>query len=208
MGKLKFDDIDDWTPSSISIVDEPSHPLCHFEVYNDDEEYIKKSIEIENGEMMVEEKPQTIEEPKVEVSESFLERILGRAVGKSVEEVPPKPEEKPEEKPDLEAKVKELEARIAKLEEAAKPKEEEKETAPGAVTKSEGEAAAEGETSEASETEATETADETTSEEEIVDEEEVVVKSKSIDPDTIITAGESDKSLVERAGRNTNGMSW
>jgi len=205
MGNLKFDDIDEWTPSSISIVDEPSHPLCKFEVYSDDEEYIKKSIEIENGEMMVEEKPQVIEEPKVEVSESFFERLLGRAVGKAAdEEEPPKPQ--PEEKPDLEARIKELEARIAKLEEAAKPKVEEKETAPGAVTKSEGESEGEAETVTE---EATETEDETTTEEEeVVDEEEVVVKSKSIDPDTVVTSGESDKSLVERAGRKTNGMTW
>lgn len=46
MARLKFKDINEWTPSSISIVDEPSHPLCHFEVYEDDDEYVKKSIDI------------------------------------------------------------------------------------------------------------------------------------------------------------------
>lgn len=201
MGKrLMFDDIDEWTPSSISIVDEPSHPLCHFEVYEDDEDYVKKSIELnEYGEMMVDQNQQTIEEPKVEVSESFLERILNRAVGKSVEE-PPKEEEV--KTSDLEARIAALEAKVEKLENAEEPKEE-KETVPGAVTKSEGEAA-EGETSEEGETEEETTPED---EEEIVDEEEVVVKSKSIDPDTVSTSV-PEKSLVERAGRNTNGMTW
>ena len=47
MSRLTFQDIDEWTPSSISIVDVPAHPLCKFEVYDDDEEFVKKSIEIE-----------------------------------------------------------------------------------------------------------------------------------------------------------------
>ena len=54
MARLKFKDIGEWTPSSISIVDEPSHPLCHFEVYEDDDEYVKKSIDITGSEIMVE----------------------------------------------------------------------------------------------------------------------------------------------------------
>lgn len=202
MGNLKFDDIDEWTPSSISIVDEPSHPLCHFEVYENDEEYVKKSIEIEEGEIMVEE-PKITEEPMVQAPVSFFEKLLGRTVGKAVEEVPEKPPEKPEEKAgsNLEERIAKLEEKVAKLEKAneseEKPpaKEEAEETTPGAVTKSEGEAS-EGETSEAATTE------------EIVNEDEVVIKSKSLDPDTITTSAESDKTLVERAGRNTNGMSW
>jgi hypothetical protein len=199
---LKFDDIDEWTPSSISIVDEPSHPCCHFEVYLDDEEYVKKSIEINEGESMVNENQPT-EEPMVQAPVSFFERLLGRTVAKA-EEVPEEPPKPPEEKSDLEARIEKLEARIAKLESAAKS-EEESETAPGAVTKSEGEAEgeAEGETSE----EATEEETATTEEDETVDEEEVVVKSKSIDPDLVSTTS-TDKSLVERAGRNTNGMTW
>ena len=39
---LKFKDIKDWKPTSISIVDKPGHPLAVFEVYEDDEEFIKK----------------------------------------------------------------------------------------------------------------------------------------------------------------------
>ena len=198
---LKFDDIDDWTPSSISIVDEPSHPCCHFEVYHDDEEYVKKSIEINEGEMMVEQNPQK-EEPMVHAPVSFFEKLLGRTVGKAVEEeAPVKPPVK-EEKADtssIEARLEKLEARVAELEKqepAKKEDEKEKEPAPGAVTKSEGE-------SSEAETTTTET------QEEIIDTEEVVAKSKSIDPDTAITSRSSEtKSLVERAGRKTNGMTW
>lgn len=186
MSRLKFEDIDEWTPSSISIVDVPAHPLCKFEVYEDDEEFVKKSIEIDEGEIMEESKPQ-IEEPMVHAPVSFFEKLLGRTVGKAVEE---KPEEEPKKEADdsaIIARIEKLEARVAELEKAPEPKEEE-EQKEDVVAKSEGEAS-EGETPEQLE-------------------EEVVVKSKSLDPDTIITPTESDKSLVERAGRKTNGMTW
>ena len=42
---LKFKDIGkDWKPTSISIVDKPSHPMAVFEVYEDDDEFIKFKI--------------------------------------------------------------------------------------------------------------------------------------------------------------------
>lgn len=199
MGKLRFEDINEWTPSSISIVDEPSHPCCHFEVYHDDEEYVKKSIEINEGEMMVENPQNQEQEPMVHAPVSFFEKLLQRTVGKAVDEVPKPPVK--EEKPDsnLEARIAALEERVAKLEKAEeKPKDEkEKEPAPGAVAKSEGES---------SEAEATTKTEE--AEEKIIDENEVVAKSKSIDPDTVAPSATSEKSLVERAGRNANGMSW
>ena len=197
MGNLKFDDIDEWTPSSISIVDEPSHPLCHFEVYENDDEYVKKSIQIE-GEIMSE-KTNVETEAMVQAPVSFFEKLLGRTVAKA-EEIPEKPPAKPEEPvSNLEERIAKLEERIEKLESEFKEEEkpQEEETAPGAVTKSE----SEGETAEAETVSAEES-----SEEEIVDTDEVV--TKSIDPDTISTSTESDKSLIERAGRNTNGMTW
>lgn len=200
MGNLKFEDIDEWTPSSISIVDEPSHPCCHFEVYHDDEEYVKKSIEVNEGEMMVENPQNQEQEPMVQAPVSFFEKLLGRTVGKAVEDEVPKPPVK-EEKSDsnLEARIAALEEKVAKLEkEKEKPEDkEEKEPTPGAVTKSEGES---------SEAEATTETEE--AEEKIIDENEVVAKSKSIDPDTVAPSATSEKSLVERAGRNANGMSW
>ena len=194
MSRLKFGDINEWTPSSISIVDEPAHPLCKFEVYEDDEEYVKKSIEIQEGEMMVEENPQSHEEPMVQAPVSFFERLLGRTVGKAIDEIPEKPPEK-EEKVDsaLEERIAKLESRVAELEkDKKKPDDEEDDPAPGAVTKSEGEAG-EGE--------------EATPEDKVIDEEEVVAKSKSLDPDTI-TIDSTDKSLMERTGRKSNGMTW
>lgn len=194
--RLLFDDIDEWTPSSISIVDEPFHPCCHFEVYEDDEEYVKKSIQID-GEIMSDTQNT---EPKVEVSEGFLERLLGRSIMKSDDEV-----EKEDEAPsyeELAAKIDALEARIAKLEEANAKEAEEKPAEPvkDAVQKSEGE------TGEASETsEAEETTEETEEEDEVVDAEEVV--TKSIDPDLVITDS-TEKTLNERTGRKSNGMTW
>ena len=196
MSRLKFEDIGEWTPSSISIVDVPAHPLCKFEVYDDDTEFVTKSIEIQNeGEIMVE--PQKTEETQMmTVSEGFFERMLNRVVGKSEEEPTVKPpvKEEPKKETDISAlvaRIEKLEAEVAELKKEEKPKEEEKPEAPAAdaVAKSEGE------TSEAT----GETTEET--------EPEVVMKSKSLDPDTITTT-ESDKSLVERAGRNSNGMSW
>ena len=41
-----------------------------------------------------------------------------------------------------------------------------------------------------------------------MDKEEVVAKSKSIDPDTVTTSSSETRSLTERAGRNSNGMTW
>ena len=38
---LEFKDIGDWSPASISIVDKPAYPLAVFEVYENDEEFIK-----------------------------------------------------------------------------------------------------------------------------------------------------------------------
>lgn len=199
MSRLKFEDIDEWTPSSISIVDVPAHPLCKFEVYDDDNEFVTKSIEIQNeGEIMVE--PQTQEEPMMTVSEGFFERMLNRVVGKSEEEPtkekPVKEEPAKEATPDIQAlvaRIEKLEAEVADLKKENKPKEEEKPEAPAeAVAKSEGESA--------------EATTETTTEE-TNEEPEVVMKSRSLDPDTITTET-TDKTLVERAGRNSNGMSW
>jgi len=188
---LKFEDIDEWTPSSISIVDQPAHPLCLFEVYDDDEEYVTKSIEITNeeGEIMVEEIPT---EPKVEVSEGFLERFLDRFVSKS-EEIPEAPAEKKEEpaKDEIIARIEKLEAKVKELEADKKPEEKEKKEeaeVPEAVAKSDSEG---------------EAAEET----EVPSEPEVVAKSKEVDPDTIITT-ETTKTLAERCGRNSNGMTW
>lgn len=192
--RLKFDDIDEWTPSSISIVDEPFHPLCKFEVYEDDDEYVMKSIEtITDGEVMSK-KDIIEEEPMVSGPASFFKDLFNRNVAKS-EEVPEEPPKK-EEDSEVLAYLKKLDARITKLEEDKKPAEPVKE----AVAKSEGET--EGETEPT--TKPTETEEK---EEEVVDQEEVV--TKSIDPDMVQSnMDESEKSFCERMGRNENGMTW
>lgn len=199
MGKrLMFDDIDEWTPSSISIVDEPFHPLCHFEVYEDDDEYVKKSIEINDGEIMVNEQPEE-KEQMVSGPASFFKEIFGKNVAKS-EEVPPaqKKEEEPEEESEILKLLRSFDERLKKLEEKEKPTEPVKD----AVVKSEGESeeASEEESEEEETTETEET-------EETVDEEEVV--TKSIDPDLARSEmSTSEKSFCERMGRNENGMTW
>lgn len=197
MTRLKFEDIDEWTPSSISIVDVPAHPLCRFEVYEDDEEYVKKSIEINEGEFMEEQNPQ-IEEPMVQAPVSFFEKLLGRTVAKAVEE--PEPQKEEEEKPEddiiakLEARIEKLEAKVAELEkepEVEKSEEQSEEVTPGAVEKSEGEGEGEAEATENP----------------TIDEEKVVAKSKSIDPDGI-SHSTTEETLLERTGRKSNGMTW
>ena len=192
--RLKFDDIDDWTPSSISIVDEPFHPLCKFEVYEDDEEYVKKSIEINEGETMVDQTTKIDETEMVSGPASFFEKLLGRNVAKSEElppQEPPKKEEEEVTNADIMKAIKSIDERVTKLEEEKKATEPVKD----AVQKSEGE------------TEGEETTEETTpTEEQTVDEEEVI--TKSIDPDLVNPTSQSEQSFCKRMGRDDNGMTW
>lgn len=208
MARLKFKDIGEWTPSSISIVDEPSHPLCHFEVYEDDDEYVKKSIDITGSEIMVESttNDSTTEEARVSVSESFLEKLLGRSILKSTEPTtePPKPNDdegsaaKIMEKLDaMDKKIDSIDARIVKLEkeeDPTTPEDNDSTPAPGAVGKNDNE-------SEANNSEPPKPNDA------VLDTTSVVAKSQELDPDNSKVTT-SDKSLMERLGRNPNGMTW
>ena len=226
MARLTFQDIDEWTPSSISIVDEPSHPLCKFEVYEDDEEYVKKSIDI-NGENMVDQNTST--ENKVAVSESFLERILGRSIAKSE---PTEPPAQPPAKNDgdksaaekimeklesMEKKIDAIDGRVSKLETGEDPKPEGDDPAPGAVNKNDdgtGEGEGEGEQNTEQDPEPQDKDndkdkddDKKKEEDDVLDTKSVVAKSQELDPDHS-TIGTTDKSLMERYGRNDNGMTW
>lgn len=84
---LQFRDINDWTPASISIVDKPSHPLAVFEVYENDDEFIKKYInnpmedEIMTGNNNP--TPSNNNDGSVVVSGGFFERLLDKLVAKS-----------------------------------------------------------------------------------------------------------------------------
>lgn len=192
MARLKFEDIDEWTPSSISIVDVPAHPLCQFEIYDDDEEFVKKSIDI-NGEIMVEQNPQ--EEQMVSGPVSFFKDLLNRNVGKADEKPPVEP---PKENPvddisELKARIEKLEKEVDELKKTdeskeEKQKEDDENLASGAVAKSDD-------------------APEDKSEEKPVENIVENAVSKSLDPD-MISSETSEKSLLERAGRNSNGMTW
>ena len=188
MARLKFEDIDEWTPSSISIVDVPAHPLCQFEIYDDDEEFVKKSIEID-GEIMVEQNPQ--EEQMVSGPVSFFKDLLNRNVGKADEKTPVEPpKEEPLNMAELEARIEKLEKAVKELQKPDSAEEEKKEEGvnptPEAVAKSEEDIPpAENEPKE------------------IVED----AVSKSLDPD-MISSETSEKSLLERTGRKSNGMTW
>ena len=201
---LKFKDIKDWKPSTISIVDQPSHPMAVFEVYENDEEFVKKYITPEEVEVMTKEDNG---KNNVQVSEGILEKLINGLVAK-FEPQEPKPPAQNNEPVEDENKILEaigkidkrldtMDARITKLEGGEKPPEPPKEDpVPGAVKKSEppkdnGGGEVKGDT--------TITADGAVNIDATV--------SKSIDPD-LAKGNASEKSFLERMGRNSNGMTW
>lgn len=203
MGKLNFNDIGDWTPSSISIVDSPDHPLAVFEVYEDDDEFVKKSINIEDN-MSNEE---NMKDETISISQSFFEKLLGRTVMKSAEttEPPAKPPVKSGESEDkfnaekimakldaMDKKIDSIDKRLTKVEtdeEVEEKPDEEEDPVPGTVTKNETNGENDSGTNE------------------IVDDSQVVTKSREVDPDKI-TVTKSEKTFYERIGRKSNGMTW
>lgn len=108
---LTFRDIDKWKPASISIVDYPSHPMAVFEVYEDDEEFIRKFID---GDESMTNNNNVNGDGKVSISERLFEKLLGGGVSKAEPVEPPvrEPVRKPEPKEDDD-----LEKRVANLEE-------------------------------------------------------------------------------------------
>lgn len=188
---LKFKDIKDWKPSTISIVDQPSHPMAVFEVYENDEEFVKKYITPEEVEVMTKEDNG---KNNVQVSEGILEKLINGLVAKSEPQEPTEPPAQNNEPVENENKILEaigkidkrldtMDARITKLEGGEKPPEPPKDDpVPGAVKKSEP-LTAEG----------------------AVNPDATV--SKSIDPD-LAKGNASEKSFLERMGRNSNGMTW
>lgn len=108
---LKFRDVDSWKPTSISIIDEPSHPMARFEVYETENDFIQKWKPIDDGANMTEQNKNTEEnnDGKIEVTESFIERLLG--IGKS------KPDDTEPPATPAEPKEDDIEARLTALEE-------------------------------------------------------------------------------------------
>lgn len=204
---LKFKDIKDWKPSTISIVDQPSHPMAVFEVYEDDEEFVKKYItpEDEVGVMTKEDNGKN----NVQVSEGILEKLINGLVAKSEPQEPTEPpaqnnnELVEDENKILEAigkidkRLDTMDARITKLEGGEKPPEPVKEDpVPGAVKKSEPPKDDDG---------GEVKVDTTITAEGAVNPDATV--SKSIDPD-LAKGNASEKSFLERMGRNSKGMTW
>lgn len=194
---LQFKDIQDWKPSSISIVDKPAHPLAVFEVYEDDDEFIRKYKPMVN---IMSEKEQ---ENNVTISESFFEKLFGGLVSKSESTTPPeKPpvkkgndngsNEKDEDTLNVEEEIAKVNARLDEFDKRLSilenPEKEQKnsndseDVAPGAVKKSE--------------------------ESDVIDDEKLVKKSKSLDPDLSANNNTSTKSFMERIGRSEDGMKW
>ena len=189
---LKFKDIKDWKPSTISIVDQPSHPMAVFEVYEDDEEFVKKYITPEDKvEVMTKEDNG---KNNVQFSEGIFEKLINGLVAKSE---PPEPTEPPvqnnnepveDENKILEAigkidkRLDTMDARITKLEGGKKPPEPPKDDDGGEVN-----------------VDTTITADGAVNPDATV--------SKSIDPD-LAKGNASEKSFLERMGRNIRGMTW
>ena len=206
MGKLNFRDIgDDWTPSAISIVDSPDHPLAVFEVYEDDEEFVMKSLNLEVDTM------RDNTEQMVSGPVSFFEKIFGKNNNEVVVksegittplEPPAKPSQKGNDNEVLEA-IKKLDEKIDKMDERVSKLEESEgntdcdegettgeEPAEGVVTKSQEDSTpSQGESNNNDPTQT------------------VVTKSREVDPDGI-TVTKSEKTRYERMGRNSKGMTW
>ena len=218
MGRtLEFKDIGDWTPSTVSIVDVPYHPLAYFEVYENDEEFVKKFQEIEVKEMP---NGQQNSENSVTMSEGFFEKLFGGLVAKrNPEPTPqnnaPQPPEPPANKDGdeevtnaeiLEA-IQKIDGRVTKLENGTDPEP------PEPPANDDGDEGGEGD----------EGGDPTPQTVELplnpdgtLDMTNAVVakyiprgtsQSQAIDGD-IVRGQTPDKSLNERTGRNENGMNW
>lgn len=204
---LKFKDIKDWKPSTISIVDQPSHPMAVFEVYEDDEEFVKKYITPEDKvEVMTKEDNG---KNNVQFSEGIFEKLINGLVAKSEPQEPTEPpvqnnnEPVEDENKILEAlgkidkRLDTMDARITKLEGGEKPPEPTKDDpVPGAVKKSEPPKDDDG---------GEVNVDTTITADGAVNPDATV--SKSIDPD-LAKGNASEKSFLERMGRNIRGMTW
>lgn len=204
---LKFKDIDKWKPTSISIVDKPSHPLAVFEVYEDDEEFIKKYSPVEVDKLS---NTKEVNDETVTVSSSFFEKLLGGLVSKA-EEPPSKPpvKEEGEEEEGKDDKLDEIIKRLDAFDERLK-KLENPEEAPGAVAKSEGAAGDGGEGQGEGEAQTNTEGQEGKGEEEekpIVDDKTMVKKSKEVDPD-LNKGSSATESFMKRIGRSEDGMKW
>ena len=220
---LEFKDIDDWTPSTVSIVDTPYHPLAYFEVYENDEEFVKKFKETKVNNMPNIENS----ESNVTMSESFFEKLFGGLISKRdptppVNPTPSNVQNNPSDEvsnKDLLDAIQKLDGRVTAIEEGStESTTTEGESGETGETKTEsnptGGESGEGNTE--GETPAQKTVELPLNEDGTLDMENAVVakyiprgssQSQSVDGD--LTRGTApDKSLNERSGRSENGMNW
>lgn len=176
---LKFKDIGTWKPTSISIVDKPSHPMAVFEVYDDDDEFIKKYVQEELN--LSEDKS----EETVTMSSSFFERVFGGLITKS--EPDPEPS-KEEEGVNIEEVMKRIDERFSNLEGTVAELQEKLEKLEP-------------------EEENMDKKSEEVDEKDDPDLKGMVKKSKEVDPD-LNQSSVSPESLMSRIGRSEDGMKW
>lgn len=189
---LKFKDIDTWKPTSISIVDKPSHPMAVFEVYEDDDEFIKKYVQKE--ELNLSEQENKSEET-VTMSSSFFERIFSGLIFKSE----PAPEDKKIEGAatdevtieDVMKRIDSLDERFSKVEDTVAELKEEV----GVLKEEE------------PEDKEPETKDSENKKNSDPDLNDMVKKSKGVDPD-LNQSEVPHESLMSRIGRSEDGMKW
>ena len=219
---LHFRDIQDWTPASISIVDKPYHPLAVFEVYENDDEFIKKYInpQEDNG---VENMVNNNQTPapagdNITVSGGFFESLLDKLVAKSEPVQDSTTKEILEELKVIKENQVKTDERIAKLENPQEPTEPPAEPPVEPTEPTEpAEPVEGGEGGDGNEPAGNpQTVELPLNSDGTLDMENAVVakylpssngNSQSVDPDLTITP-RTEKSFNERSGRNHNGMSW
>lgn len=210
---LEFKDIKDWSPASISIVDKPAHPLAIFEVYENDDEFIKKFKQYSKNEV----NNMSENNNEVKMPSSVFERIFGSVIMKSdnadekpkdeIENIKAELAKAQEEITTLQETIKMLQEKLDEKEDndEGSKKDDEKnieEIVDNAVKKyfEEKEDHSENEQEDNSQ-------DDEGSEEDILDDEKFIKKSKSIDPDNL-KHSKSEKTFMERIGRTNDGMRW
>ena len=209
MSRLHFRDIQDWTPASISIVDKPYHPLAVFEVYEDDEEFIKKYT---NEVDIMTNNNTPASGDNVVVNGSFMERLIDKLVAKN----DPAPNEDSLSKEILE-KLDAIEKNQAKTDERLDALENQEPADPEPPAEPEGnDGNNDGEPAEPPAEPEGQTVELPLNSDGTLDMENKVVakylpsgngSSQSVDPDLTITP-KTDKSFNERSGRDSNGMTW
>ncbi|WP_295588798.1 hypothetical protein [uncultured Methanobrevibacter sp.] len=210
---LEFKDIGDWTPSTISIVDVPYHPLAYFEVYENDEEFVKKFSESKRDIMA--NNPDS--ETNVTMSEGFFERLLNTLVAKRAPEPTQTPQKQTGDDEVTNAQILEkldkIDARVTAIENNVEPSEPDPE--PNNDDDPEGDDANNPEPNN-DDNPAPQTVELPLNEDGTLNLDDGVVAkylprgtsiSQALDVD-LQRGNSSGKSLNERTGRNENGMNW